>query len=239
MKTRLLAALTALVLAVLGAVLINGYVQGADARALAGVHTESVLVVTKAVAAGTPVDKLSASVAPRPIPTAAIASGALTSLDGLKGTVASVDLVPGEQLLKSRLVAPSAVQKTGVVAVPKGMQEVTVQLTPDRVVGGKIEAGQNVAVYFSFADPNGNQGTTKLVFQRVLVTDVQGAPAQTDAKSGQAAPSGSVLVTLARPAPDVQRIVYAAQYGTIWLSSEPADSVTGGLPTVTRGDVLK
>jgi hypothetical protein len=37
----------------------------------------------------------------------------------------------------------------------------------------------------------------------------------------------------------VQRIVYAAQYGTIWLSSEPADSTVGALPTVTRGDVLK
>jgi pilus assembly protein CpaB len=73
----------------------------------------------------------------------------------------------------------------------------------------------------------------------VLVTDVQGAPTPTDGKTGQAAPTGSVLVTLARPAADVQRIIYAAQYGTIWLSSEPADSVAGALPTVTREDVLK
>jgi pilus assembly protein CpaB len=239
MKTRLIAALTALVLAVLGAVLINGYVQGADARALAGQRTLPVLVVVKPVAAGTAVDHLGDSVATKPIPATAVATGALTTLTGLKGTVASVDLVPGEQLLKSRFVAPSAVQKTGTVAVPKGMQEVTVQLTPDRVVGGKIEPGENVAVYFSFPNPTGNDGTTKLVFQKVLVTDVQGAPAQADGKSGQAAPSGSVLITLARPASDVQRIVYAAQYGTIWLSSEPADSVAGDLPTVTRGDVLK
>ena len=239
MKTRLLAALTALVLAVLGAVLINGYVQGADARALAGVRTESVLVVTKAIAAGTPAKEVGPSVTARPVPVSAIASGALTSLDAVKDRVASVDLVPGEQLLKSRFVAQSAVQKTGTVAVPKGMQEVTVQLTPDRVVGGKIQAGENVAVYFSFAGNNGASGTTKLVFQSVLVTDVQGAPAPTDGKTGQAAPTGSVLVTLARPAADVQRIIYAAQYGTIWLSSEPADSVAGALPTVTREDVLQ
>jgi pilus assembly protein CpaB len=239
MKTRLIAALTALVLAVLGAVLINGYVQSADARALAGVRTEPVLVVVKPVAAGTPVASLSSSVAARAIPLSAVATGALTSLDGLKGTVASVDLVPGEQVLKSRLVSPSAVQKTGAVAVPKGMQEVTVQLTPDRVVGGKIQPGEAVAVYFSFPGANGAPGTTKLVFQSVLVTDVQGAPAPTDGKTGQAAPTGSVLVTLARPAADVQRIIYAAQYGTIWLSSEPADSVAGALPTVTREDVLK
>jgi pilus assembly protein CpaB len=118
MKIRLLAALTALVLAVLGAVLINGYVQGADARALAGVRTEDVLVVVKPVPAGTAVDDLAASVQTKAVPATAVATGALTRLDASKGTVTSVDLVPGEQLLKSRLVAPSAVQKTGTVAVP-------------------------------------------------------------------------------------------------------------------------
>ncbi|MGN6743379.1 MAG: Flp pilus assembly protein CpaB [Amnibacterium sp.] len=239
MKIRLLAALTALVLAVLGAVLINGYVQGADARALAGVRTEDVLVVAKPVPAGTAVGDLAASVQPKAVPATAVATGALSSLDGLKGTVTSVDLVPGEQLLKSRLVSPSKVQKTGTVAVPKGMQEVTVQLSPDRVVGGRIQAGETVAVYFSIPNATGNDGVTKLVFQKVLVTDVQGAPAQSDGKSGQAAPSGSLLITLARPAADVQRIIFAAQYGTIWLSSEPADSVATGLPTVTRSDVLQ
>jgi len=239
MKTRLLAALTALVLAVLGAVLINGYVQSADARALSGIRTLPVLVVTKPVPAGTAVAQLQPSLELRRLPATAVAAGALDSLSAVSGRVAAVDLVPGEQLLKSRLVSPSAVQKTGTVAVPKGMQEVTVQLAPASVVGGKIQAGESVAVYFSLPASGGGQNVTKLVFQRVLVTDVQGAPAQTDAKTGQAAPTGSLLITLARPAADVQRIIYATQYGTIWLSSEPADSVAGALPQVDRGDVLK
>ncbi len=240
MKTRLIAALTALVLAVLGAVLINGYVQGADARALAGVRSLPVLVVVKPVAAGTAGDHLGDSVTTKSIPASAVAAGALTSLTALKGKVASVDLVPGEQLLKSRFVSPSAVQKTGAVAVPKGMQEVTVQLNPDHIVGGKIQPGEKVAVYFSFASTgSAANAITQLVFQQVLVTDVQGAPAATDPKSGQAAPTGAELVTLARPAADVQRIVFTAQNGTIWLSSEPADSVVGHLAPVTRSDVLK
>jgi pilus assembly protein CpaB len=237
MKTRLLAALTALVLAALGAVLINGYVQGADARALAGVRTRAVLVVSQTVPAGTSVTALKASLRVRDVPAAAIAQGAVSTLAGTSGTVTAVDLVPGEVLLRSRLVSPSAVQRTGTVAVPKGMQEVTVQLSPDRVVGGKIQAGESVAVYFSFPAASGTSGTTKLVFQRVLVTDVQGAPTQSGGKSD--VPSGSVLVTLARPAADVQRLIYAAQYGTVWLSSEPAGSVTEGLAAVTPKDVLK
>jgi pilus assembly protein CpaB len=133
-------------------------------------------------------------------------------------------------------VSADQVQRTGSVPVPKGMQEVTVQLSPDRVVGGKIHAGETVAVYFSIAAASGHDGTTKLVFQGVLVTDVQGAPAQT---AGAAAPTGAVLVTLARPAADVQRLIYAAQYGTIWLSSEPAGSTAGDLAPVTRSDVLR
>ena len=239
MKTRLLAALTALVLAVLGAVLISGYVQGADARALAGLKTRDVLVVAKPVPAGTAVEQLAASLLLKHIPETAVATGALSSLAGLKGGAAAVDLMPGEQLLRSRLVAADELQRTGAVAVPKGMQEVTVSLTPDRVVGGKIRAGETVAVYFSIPDSTGHDGTTKLVFQGVLVTDVQGAPAPTSGTGGGAAPTGSVLVTLARTAADVQRIIYAAQYGTIWLSSEPAGSAASELPTVSRSDVLR
>jgi pilus assembly protein CpaB len=241
MKTRLLAALTALVLAVLGAVLINGYVQGADARALAGIRTTSVLVVDEPVPAGTPVDKLALSVKPKAVPSAALATGALTDLSKVKGKVTSVDLVPGEQLLSSRLVQASAVQKTGALAVPAGMQEVTVQLAPDHIVGGKIQPGERVAVYFSFPGGTGGQAVTQLVFQEVLVTDVQGAPAPVaaGATGGQAAPSGTELVTLARPAADVQRIIFTAQNGTIWLSSEPTGSVVNALPQVTRSDVLK
>lgn len=242
MKIRLLAALTALVLAVLGAVLINGYVQSADARALAGIRTLDVLVVVKPVAANTPVDQLAADVQPKAIPATAIATGALTSLDGMKGTVTAVDLAVGEQLLKSRLVSPSAVQKTGVVAVPKGMQEVTIQLDPDKIVGGKIHPGEKVAVYFTLGGGSGSKAQspiTKLVFQEVLVTDVQGAPAAGTGKDGQAAPSGSELVTLARPAADVQRIIYTAQNGTIWLASEPLGSQADDLAPVTAGNVLK
>ena len=87
MKTRLIAALTALVLAVLGAVLINGYVQGADARALAGLKTRDVLVVAKPVPAGTAVDRLTASLELRRIPDSAVAAGALSSLTGLVVTL--------------------------------------------------------------------------------------------------------------------------------------------------------
>ena len=49
MRRRLLAALAALVLALLGTVILVGYARGADARALQGVQTVSVLVVAEKI----------------------------------------------------------------------------------------------------------------------------------------------------------------------------------------------
>lgn len=58
MKARLLSAVAALILAVIGGVLVTSYVQSADQRALAGTATGQILIVVTPVPAGTPVDKL-------------------------------------------------------------------------------------------------------------------------------------------------------------------------------------
>ena len=55
MKSRLLAGVAALVLAILGALLVVSYAQGADTRAVQGLDPVTVLVVQKAVPAGTSV----------------------------------------------------------------------------------------------------------------------------------------------------------------------------------------
>ena len=53
MKRRIIAAVAALLLAGIGAVVLTSYVRGADARAMAGMQTEKVLVVTTMVPKGT------------------------------------------------------------------------------------------------------------------------------------------------------------------------------------------
>ncbi len=55
MKSRLLAGIAAVVLAIIGAILVVSYAQGADTRAVQGLDPVSVLVVKKAVPAGTSV----------------------------------------------------------------------------------------------------------------------------------------------------------------------------------------
>ncbi|GAB2528220.1 Flp pilus assembly protein CpaB [Paramicrobacterium agarici] len=222
MKIRIISAIVALVLAIVGTIAISSYVQDADRRAFEGAKLRDVFVVTKAVPAGTPSAELETSVSIQSLPVSAVPADAVSDLAAFAHTVTAVDLVPGEQLLGSRLVDPSELQSSSSVPVPEGFDEVSVQLTPDRMVGGQVKAGDTVGIYISFGDTAAGPASTQLEFQKVLVTNVQGAPVQ----DGEAAPSGAVLVTLARPAADAEKIIYAAQYGSIWLSRQPADGPT-------------
>ncbi|MDQ6755210.1 MAG: RcpC/CpaB family pilus assembly protein [Actinomycetota bacterium] len=254
MKARVLAAIAAVVLALLGTVVLTAYVSGADQRALQGAAAVQVYVVKAPIPAGTAADKLADLVTQQTVPAKAEAAGAVTALDKLAGKVAGVDLVPGEQLISSRFVDPAALKAktavTGRVDVPAGMQEVSILLDPQRVAGGALAAGDTVGVFISLDGAlNGTPGpVTHLTMQKVLVTAVQGAavtPAPSTGggdKSGSTpstAPTGTVMVTLARDAPDAEKIVFAAEFGKIWLSKEPASADEGGTRKVTKDVVFQ
>ena len=254
MKSRLLAGIAALVLAVVGAVLVVSYAQGADTRAVQGLEPVDVLVVSKAVPAGTTVETLQPFLAIEKLPGTAVAKSALRNLDGLAGKVTAVDLLPGEQLVAERLVAPEELQASGSVEVPKGLQEVSFQLEPQRVVGGRIGAGDRIGVFINLdgggLEAKPEKQTTQLTIHKVLVTSVQRAPSaaaspQPSAGSAAAAedtslPTGSLLLTVAVNDVDATKIVYAAEYAKIWLSKEPLDATDSGRPGImTKPEVYK
>jgi pilus assembly protein CpaB len=137
-------------------------------------------VVKTAIPAGTPVNDMAASLVIEKMPAAGKSDTALSTLDNKTGTVAAVDLVPGEQLLAERLVAPADVKAQGAVEVPAGFQEVSFQLEPKRVVGGRINVGDHVGISLELRGGclQGRRGdaTTQLTLRKVLVTAVQRAP---------------------------------------------------------------
>ena len=240
MRRRLLAAFAALVLALAGAVVLVAYVRGADARAAAGMQTVPVLVVQRLVPEGTPADQLADAVDTELVPAKTAVPGRVADLADLAGKVATVDLQPGEQLLAGRFAFPDDLRAPGTVDVPAGDQEVSVLLDPQRAVGGRLKAGDKVGVYLSIADLK----TTHGVLHGVLVTQVQGAPAPpsdgTDtqtASAGSAAPTGSLMVTLAVTARDAEEVVFGAEHGTLWLSLEPDGADTSGTQVLTPDNV--
>ena len=245
-----------MVLAIIGAVLMFTYAQGADQRAVQKMEPMSVLVVKQAIPAGTPVEAFKASVATEQLPGASVAKTSLTTLDGETGKVAAVDLVPGEQLVAERLVAPEDLQTSGSVKVPAGLQEVSFQLEPQRVVGGRLAPGDHVGVFISMEkgglEAKADKETTQLSVHKALVTAVQRAPEAAAAKSAPTAsaepatdprdstlPTGSLMLTVAVNDVDAAKIIFAAEFATIWLTREPLDAQNNGPLVMQKPEVYK
>jgi len=258
-KTRLLGGIAALVIAITGTFLLITYVQSADARAMAGTETSDVFVVKAAVPAGTLASDLGGSVVKKPIPKSALAPDSVTDLKDLGAKVTAVALVPGEQLLSSRLVEKESFLGPSRVAVPDGMQEISLKLPIERVVGGKITAGDTVGIFVSLTETSTNgagqtatqSAGTQLAFHKVLVTAAQlsnGSPAQQDStqksdgslNSGNNAQSdGNYLITVARNSVDAERLVYAAEFGKIYMSKEPTGATEGNTGVVDKTRVFR
>ena len=79
---------------------------------------------------------------------------------------------------------------------------------------------------------------THLGLHDVLVSRVQGgleaaaSEESSDEKTGPL-PETGVMVTLAVSAADAEKVVYAAENGTVWLSDEPTDAVATGTSVAT------
>ena len=246
MRSRIVAAVAAILLAIVGVVLLTGYVVGADQRAMAGMKTTSVLVVTGPVKAGTPAKDLAELVEPKVLPAKAVAPGALTSLKDVAGKVATADLVAGEQVLADRFAAPEK-ENDDAVVVPKDMQEISIMLESQRVVGGSITAGETVGVFSTYHE---GEKPTHQVLHQALVTRVDvgltpsDAGAEPDAEEGvepegPAVPEGSVVVTLALSAPDAETLVWSQEIGSIWLSREPVGAPRDGTRVVTEEGLFR
>jgi pilus assembly protein CpaB len=247
----------ALIVAIIGTVLLLTYVNGADRRALADVQTQDVYVVQKSIPAGATADAVTAAVALKPLPKATIPADTVTDLNALKGKVTSVALEPGEQLLTSRLVDPASLATPGRAQVPSGMQELTVRLPIERVIGGALAPGDTVGVLLSLPKEDNTPAQTQLAYNKVLVTAVQlssGANASEAAAGSQQSgssgglnssaksssqPAGDYLITLARPAADAERIVYATDFGKVYLTKEPAAAQENTSGVVDRTKVFR
>jgi pilus assembly protein CpaB len=235
MPRRALAAAAAGVLALAGGALVTSYVSSADARAMAGLETVDVLVVTEPIPTGATAAEVADRVAPKTLPATAVVDGALTTLDPVKGQVATADLLPGEQLVAARFTDPEAL-RTGAVEIPDGAHQVTLPLDAARIVGGSVEAGSRVGVFVSMTDPQ----QTHLTLNSVLVSRVQGAiPGDEGDESGSATPEGTVLVTLVLTAPQAEEVVFAAEHGSIWLSLDADGASAAGTKIVSKENVFQ
>jgi pilus assembly protein CpaB len=253
MKSRLLAGVAAVIVALVGAMMLYGYAQGAEARAVEGLDPVSVLVVATGVPAGTSSEDLMPFLSEESLPATAVSASALKELDSSAGKVTAVDLVPGEQLLSERLVEPPDAGADGSVDVPEGLQEVSFAIEPAKAVGGKLAPGDTVGVFISMApgalEEEPEAETTQLVLHKVLITSVQRAPSaaavdpaatpEEQARAeAEALPGGSLMLTVAVSEEQATRIVFGNEFESIWLSKEPDSAVESPEPITIHDKVL-
>ncbi|ALX04038.1 Flp pilus assembly protein CpaB [Aeromicrobium erythreum] len=217
MNKQRLAIGAAVLLAVLGFAALVVYAQGADDRAFEGTERTTVLRVTREVATKTPASELAKSVETVDLPKAAVVPGALTDLSDVEGEVTQGVLVPGDQLTAAKFASPDDVK--GETSVPKGMQELAVQLESQRIVGGALAPGDLVGVMASY------EGRTAVAVNRVRVLAVA-------AGVGDAQVASNATVTVAVRTLDAEKIVNAMEFGKVWLTKQTTDTDTGGGRTI-------
>jgi pilus assembly protein CpaB len=203
-----------------------------------------VYVIGAVLPAGTPAEVVLQSAKRELVAATTVPDGAVTDPEVISGLVTTVDLVPGEQLLSARFIDPAKANNSGTIAVPKGMQEVSILLEPQRSAGGQLRAGDTVGVFVSLGTglTKPPENVTHLTMHKVLVTAVQGTPEEgVEGVEGDApgVPGEKIMITLARSSADAEKIVYAQEFGTIWLTKEPADAAEEGTRELTLEGIYK
>lgn len=232
MRNKLIGIVASVAMALIGTGLLAFYVRSGDDASSGGERTVQVLVVSTPIPKGTKAEDIAGKVRLEPVPADVTAAGALSSMSSVDGQVTLVDLGPGDQLVAARFGPPAV---TEVPGVPPGMLQVTVPIDAVRAVGGQLRAGDLVGVVASFDDP----GTSRMILQKVKVTGVRTAEGVTVTSEAQDdAPRSTVLhVTLALDAGQVERVVFAAEYGRLWLSAEPENAPNTPTKVQTKATV--
>ncbi len=149
------------------------------------------------------------------------------------GDVEPGDLVAFIATFDPFTIVPNAIEPGAVGGLDELLLIIQQQQEEDATAGGPdLE---------EFQTPN----TTHIMFHKVLVTQVQygeppalvdeeGNPIEQDPRAVQPV----AIVTLAAPAPDIERMVFTHEFGRIWFAKETPDDPEDGTDFITRGNVF-
>jgi pilus assembly protein CpaB len=221
MNSRVLAAIAAAVLALVGIGAVVYYANSANSRAFGGAQLKSVYRATGDIHANATAEEVQEKVVAVRVPNSAVGKGAITNLADIQGLKTTVPLVEGEILVKSRFDEGGSSAASGS-AVPKGMQEITVPFTAANA--GKVSAGQRVGI---IVVGDGGDGTAARMFaQGVLITGVEA--------SGE-----GMLVTFAANGQLSTQIAMAAAGGQMRLTIQNDDATKDGGKSVEIQSLVK
>jgi len=248
MKGRGLVVFLALILATLATAGVFMYSRGVEEEAKSGGTMTQVVVSKVDLPARTDLDQLIKDDQFRiiQVPETVVVDGAITSIDQLAGKNNSVAILAGEQIPAARI---SGNVPGGALAIPDGMEAITVQLDTPRGVAGSINSGDQVTIYSTFKDaPANGTGSKKEVTTVVLVPTAEllavfrpptsavfgGGEGET---TGEQLP-GTLTVTLALTPEDAQHFVFSMEAGSVWFGLLPPDTNGQSQEPITYAQVV-
>jgi len=182
------------------------------------------------------------------VPASVVVDGAVTSVDQLAGKNNSVAILASEQIPVARI---SGNVPGGALAIPEGMQAITVSLDASRGVAGAINAGDHVTIYATYTDvtdiDTGNKLPTMttvlvptvelLAVFRPLASSTFGGDESATTSSEQL--PGSLAVTVALTPEDSQKFVFTMETGRVWFGLLPPDESGQPLKPISFVQVVK
>lgn len=221
MDRRRILLIAAAFIAALGTILVFLYVRSADARAEARFDTVNVLRAVAPIDAGETIEDAanSGKLALQPVPRDQLLPNYRTSIDDLRGLVATSPIYPGEQVISDKFGGESVVDESPL-GIPKGELAISVNLTDPARVAGFVNPGSEVAIFLNGSDDQSGGTYTRMLLDRVTVLGVGSttpvSTTTTDAEGGEVTEQlPRTLMTLALSSRDAQRVLYAAANGEL------------------------
>jgi pilus assembly protein CpaB len=232
---RFVAIVLAVILAVVAAVALLSYIRGLESRTQAEFEPLDVFVAVERIEAGTPAEMAVAGglIEPRAVPRSAVPAGAITSTAQIEGTVAVVDILPGEVVVAARFGdAPQTVR--GLREFPDEKEAISVQVSVPPGVAGFLTGGDRVSIIAQLEIPEDDDADdetatdatlagflTRYLIQDVEVLAVGRRIVQGDTDEVQQ--TEQVLVTLAVDPEEAERLVFAALNGSLYFTLLPEE----------------
>lgn len=229
-----------LVLAALAAIALASYVQGAHDNALKGQQAVTVYVAKGTIPSGTAAATAISQglIVKQTVPKNYVPTTAITSLSQIQNQVAAADVASGEQIVTGLFKDPQQLHN-GLLAIPTGLQAISVEVSVIPAVAAFIQPGDTVSVLAldPTAAPGGQPNQVKYLLQDVQVLAVgRHIPPAAAVVSGTATavanpdPSKDDL-TLAVSPNQAEQVAWATLQGQLYFTLVPP----GQGPATTSG----
>jgi pilus assembly protein CpaB len=257
MKIRIVLLFLAIIFGIAAVIGVMFYVNNVRSSVEYATEKIDALVAIKDIPKETPVEKLVSEkfVEVRQVPRQYLVTGALTSLDPLKGYITVTVINQGEQITQNKFIRPSDISLAFIV--PDGMLAVSIPVDEVKGVSNLINVGDKVNVIATFKpDQNqqsltaasgdtsgsasqGSQESVQKEITKTLIWNVQVLHVGVGViNNGSSNSNGDLVstdntkgttevktVTLAVTPEQSEKLVFSEDLGTVWLALVPLKGI--------------